>query len=177
MAAGEVVGAAADEHELSVGDLVVRIDRAVHPLEVPEARQQQPEDVRLEQALPESLHHLPPADGKEVGAERRHGVHRPREQCGAVTRVGVGEEQDWASRGERALVAGPLLAEPTVGKIGVVDHAHAKVVAGDGPRDGACAIRGVVVHDDDFERRPGGREQGAKAGVNIPGLVPRGDDD
>ena len=176
MAAEPLVGVAAEEEELAVGDLVDRARAAVHALGAAVAREDELEDLRLHEPLPEGAHLLRAGDGEERrvgGAERGDGA---RVQLGTVPGVGVGEEEELAARRRGAGRARPLLAEPFVGERRRLEYAQPPVPRRGLARDVGGAVGGVVVHDDELEPRIARREHRPHEPPDVPPLVAAGDD-
>ena len=175
--ANAIIRLAGDHQILSVRHLPVRGLRPADRLGATEACQQQHENVRLDEPLPEAFHHLLSRHAQQVGMPDASRVHRPRQALRTVPRVRVGEEQDPPTRNGGAIVTGPLLAEPAVGQIGIRQDARPRIRRSDAPRDLTGVIPGMIIHHDELEVRIGGREDAPHARFDMHGLVARGEHD
>jgi hypothetical protein len=93
-----------------------------------------------------------------------------------VLRIGIGEAEDLSACDASAGCARPLLAEPPIRKRRRLDHSKARVFTGRVAGESPCAIRGVIVHDDDLESRIRRRERGPHAPADVPRLISCRDD-
>ncbi len=113
MSAESVVRRARKEEALPIGNLALRIARAIHRAgaAVPEGEDR--EDERLHDPLPERPRLLEAGDREEVGARVERRADQARVQVRGVAHVGVGEEEEIAARCGGAGVTGPLLPQPS----------------------------------------------------------------
>ena len=172
-----VVRLACHDDALAVRDLILGAARAVHRLGAAVAHGEHPEHLWLHHAFPEAAELLATGDRDHVPPLVAHRAHGTSDEAGAVPDVGVGEEEDLASRRTRSVLARPGLSKPLGRQVRVVDDAYPSVRAGHRPRDVAGAVGRSVVDDDDFERGVRRRQRRPHACLDVPPFVARGHDD
>ena len=155
MSTDGLVGFPSNHDVLAIGDRIAPLMRREGAPRVGIARENAHEDLGLHQAFPETEHQLSAREGEGIGTVGLQRCERSSEQIGRVYRVGVGEEQNVATRLRGALMACPILAQPSLGKLGTVDYLDALGASrshAPGP-SGRIVIAAVIDHDD-FEGHP-----------------------
>jgi hypothetical protein len=166
------------ENELPVGDRVpppLPLDGSVEP---GITKGEKKKDLRLYETLAKTSELLPTLERKHIGTVLFQRMDRAPEKCGSVPRVGIREEDELPFGSLCRLVTSPWLAEPSRRERFPLQHSKC---AGSSETDSPGQLPGsvgrAIVHDENGELGIVlGRER-IEASLDIPSLVPRGDDD
>ncbi len=163
------------EQALPVRDLLRDEARPTHGLCAAIAREQDGEELRLDDPLPERTQLLRAGDAEQIGAARLDGAHDAGHEIRRLPGVGVEKADDGAAARRRARAACPLLAEPVARERRRGDDAQSRIVRREPGRNHACVVSRVIVDADHLEPRIVGGERGGEAAGDVARFVAGGD--
>jgi hypothetical protein len=172
---GGTVGVAADQ----VSRAPARRDRAPAGARDQKRRrgEERHDQVRHQQVLPEAFRLDARQETEKVQPLPLEEPHGPREHVRRVADVRVGEQQELAPRGGRALGERMRLSEPARRRLGAGDDTHPRILPCETLEDGGGPVGRPVLDGHDLQVRTALSEVPPDRCADVPLLVARGDDD